>query len=137
VSNFEVRAIGRVASPLTDLESAPRQPDEGAPAAWLVFDDDVIEGLLGIRPGDQILVITWLDRAQRDVLRVHPRGDPGRAPAGVFSTRSAHRPNPLGLHRVEVTAIDGRRLGVRNLEAVDGTPIVDVKPILAEQISRR
>lgn len=135
--SFEVRAIGRVASPLTDLESAPRQPDEGAPAAWLVFDDDVIEGLLGIRPGDEVLVITWLDRARRDVLRVHPRGDSERAPAGVFSTRSAHRPNPLGLHRVEVTAIDGLRLGVRNLEAVDGTPIVDLKPVLADQINQR
>ena len=135
--SFEVRAIGRVASPLIDLEAAPRQPDEGALAAWLVFDEDVTEGLLGIQPGDQILVITWLDRARRDVLRVHPRGDPGRAPAGVFSTRSAHRPNPLGLHQVEVSAIDGRRLGVRNLEAVDGTPIVDVKPVLADQIHRR
>ena len=137
MSSFEIRAIGRVESPLTDLEAAPRQPDEGAPAAWLVFDEEVIEGLLGIRPGDQILVITWLDRAQRDVLRVHPRGDPGRVPAGVFSTRSAHRPNPLGLHQVEVSAIDGRRLGVSNLEALDGTPIVDVKPVLADQISRR
>ena len=135
--SFEVRAIGRVASPLIDLEAAPRQPDEGAPAAWLEFDEDVIEGLLGIQPGDQILVITWLDRARRDVLRVHPRGDPGRAPAGVFSTRSAHRPNPLGLHQVEVSAIDGRRLGVRSLEAVDGTPIVDLKPVLADEISRR
>lgn len=137
MTSFEVRAIGRVDSPLTDLESAPRQADEGAPAAWLVFDPEVLEGLRSLRPGDEVIVITWLDRARRDVLSVHPRGDASRAQEGVFSTRSPHRPNPIGLHRVEITAIDGRRLRVRNLEAVDGTPILDVKPILSGDISQR
>ncbi len=135
--SFEVKAIGRVASPLTDLASAPRQADEGAPEAWLVFDEGMIEGLRSIRTGDQVILITWLDRATRDVLSVHPRGDASRAPEGVFSTRSPHRPNPIGLHQVEVTAVDGCRLRVRSLEALDGTPIVDVKPILADDVKRR
>jgi tRNA-Thr(GGU) m(6)t(6)A37 methyltransferase TsaA len=97
----------------------------------------MLEGLRSIRPGDEVIVITWLDRARRDVLSVHPRGDTSRAQEGVFRTRSPHRPNPIGLHRVEVTAIDGRRLRVRNLEALDGTPIIDVKPVLSEDISQR
>jgi tRNA-Thr(GGU) m(6)t(6)A37 methyltransferase TsaA len=137
MTNFEVTAIGRVESPLTDLESAPRQADEGAPEARLVFEPEVLEGLRSIRPGDEVIVITWLDRARRDVLSVHPRGDISRAQEGVFSTRSPHRPNPVGLHRVTVTAIDGRRVRVRSLEALDGTPIIDVKPILSEDIGQR
>jgi tRNA-Thr(GGU) m(6)t(6)A37 methyltransferase TsaA len=137
VTNFELMAIGRVESPLVDLESAPRQADEGAPEAWLVFEPEVLEGLVSIRPGDEVIVITWLDRARRDVLSVRPRGDASRALEGVFSTRSPHRPNPIGLHQVEITAIDGRRVSVRNLEALDGTPILDVKPILSGDISKR
>ena len=137
MTSFEVKAIGWVESPLTDLESAPRQADEGAPEAWLVFEPEVLEGLQSVQPGDEVIVITWLDRARRDVLRVHPRGDTSRAQEGVFSTRSPHRPNPIGLHRVEITAIDGRRVRVRNLEALDGTPILDVKPILSGDISQR
>jgi tRNA-Thr(GGU) m(6)t(6)A37 methyltransferase TsaA len=137
VTNFEVKAIGRVESSLTDLESAPRQADEGAPAAWLVFEPEVREGLRSLRSGDEVIVITWLDRARRDVLSVHPRGDIARAEEGVFSTRSPHRPNPIGLHRVEIIAIDGRRVRVRSLEALDGTPIIDLKPILSEDISQR
>jgi tRNA-Thr(GGU) m(6)t(6)A37 methyltransferase TsaA len=137
VTSFEVKAIGRVESPLTDLESAPRQADEGAPAAWLVFEPEMLEGLRSVRPGDEAIVLTWLDRARRDVLSVHPRGDPSRAPEGVFSTRSPHRPNPIGLHRVEITAVDGRRVQVRHLEVVDGTPIIDLKPILSGDISQR
>jgi tRNA-Thr(GGU) m(6)t(6)A37 methyltransferase TsaA len=137
VTSFEVKAIGRVESSLTGLESAPRQADEGAPEAWLVFEPEVLEGLRSLRPGDEIIVITWLDRARRDVLSVHPRGDTSRAQEGVFSTRSPHRPNPMGLHRVEITAIDGKRVRVDRLEAVNGTPIIDVKPILNEDISRR
>jgi tRNA-Thr(GGU) m(6)t(6)A37 methyltransferase TsaA len=137
MTSFEVKAIGRVESPLTDLESAPRQADEGAPEAWLVFEPEMLAGLQSLQPGDEILLITWLDRARRDVLSVHPRGDTSRAQEGVFSTRSPHRPNPIGLHRVEITAIDGRRLRVRNLEALDGTPILDVKPILSEDASQR
>lgn len=137
MASFELRPIGRVESPLTDLESAPRQADEGAPAAWLVFETDVVEGIRSLRPGDEIVVVTWLDRARRDVLSVHPRGDPSRAVEGVFSTRSPHRPNPLGLHRVEITAVEGARVRVRGLETLDGTPILDVKPILSEDVDLR
>jgi tRNA-Thr(GGU) m(6)t(6)A37 methyltransferase TsaA len=137
MTTFELKAIGRVESPLTDLASAPRQADEGAPEAWLVFEPEMLEGLLSVRHGDEVILITWLDRARRDVLSVHPRGDTSRAQEGVFSTRSPHRPNPIGLHRVEITAIDGPRMRVRHLEALDGTPIIDVKPILSEDISQR
>jgi tRNA-Thr(GGU) m(6)t(6)A37 methyltransferase TsaA len=137
MTSFELVAIGRVSSPLTDVDAAPRQPDEGAPEAWLVFDAVVREGLRGIKPGDEVLVFTWLDRARRDVLTVHPRGEADRALQGVFSTRSPHRPNPIGLHRVAVTAVDGSRLQVRSLEAVNGTPIIDVKPLLADAIHER
>jgi tRNA-Thr(GGU) m(6)t(6)A37 methyltransferase TsaA len=134
---LEVTPIGRVESPLTDPASAPKQGDEGAPDAWLAFDPAVLEGLEGIRVGDEVIVITWLDRARRDVLRVHPRGDASRAKEGVFNTRSPDRPNPIGLHRVEILSIDGGRVRVSNLEAVDGTPIVDVKPVLSREISER
>ena len=127
---LEVRPIGVVESPLTDPSTAPKQGNEGAPDAWLVFEPDVIEGLDGIRPGDHVIVLTWLHFARRDVLRVHPRDDPANPLQGVFNTRSSDRPNPIGLHEVEVASIDGRRMRVRNLEAVDGTPIVDVKPVL-------
>ena len=137
MTSFEVKTIGRIESPLTDLESAPRQADEGAPAAWLVFEPEMAEGLRSLRPGDEVIVITWLDRARRDVLSTRPRGDACRPEEGVFSARSPHRPNPIGLHRVEITAIDGRRVAVRHLEALDGTPILDVKPVLSEDIHQR
>jgi tRNA-Thr(GGU) m(6)t(6)A37 methyltransferase TsaA len=127
---FDVVPIGTVASPLTDPRTAPKQGSEGAPEAWLVFEPSVVDGLGDIHPGDRLVVLTWLHRARRDVLRVHPRDDPANPERGVFSTRSADRPNPIGLHPVEVVALDGRRILVRNLEAVDGTPIVDVKPVL-------
>ena len=123
-------AIGRVESPLTDRASAPKQGDEGAPEAWLVFDPGVAEGLDGLEAGADLLVLTWLDRAHRGVLRVRPRGNPDRAEQGVFTTRSPDRPNPIGLHRVTVLSVDGIRVRVANLEALDGTPIVDVKPVL-------
>ena len=126
-------AIGTVESPLTDRESAPKQGDEGAPEATLVFEEGMAPALDGIAAGDDLLVLTWLDRAHRDVLRVHPRGDLARREQGVFNTRSPDRPNPIGLHRVTVLAIDGTRLTVRNLEALDGTPIVDVKPPLRDE----
>ncbi len=137
MKSFQVNAIGRVESTLTDLSAAPRQPDEGAPAAWLVFEPAVREALADLHQGDEVLLLTWLDRASRDVLRVHPRGDPSRPEEGVFSTRSPHRPNPIGLHRVEITAVDGLRVRVRNLDAVDGTPILDVKPVLSERAGER
>jgi len=123
--------VGRVESPLRDRAEAPNQGDEGAPDAWLVFDERLEPALDGIAPGDDVLVFTWLDRADRDVLRVHPRGDPARPEQGVFNTRSPDRPNPIGLHRVTVAAIEGHRLLVGPIEALDGTPIVDVKPLLA------
>ena len=130
MAGFELTVVGRVESPLDDPATAPRQGDEGAPPAWLVFDPRYADALRDIRPGVPVLVLTWLDRADRGVLRVHPRDDPARPPAGVFSTRSADRPNPIGLHRVTVLAVDGVRLRVDGLEAVDGTPILDVKPVL-------
>lgn len=117
-------------SPLKDPEDAPKQADEGAPAAWLVFDPDVREAMRDLRAGDEVFVLTWLHRGDRDVLAVHPRDDPTRPLRGVFSTRSQDRPNPVGLHRVKITAVDGTRVQVRNLEAIDGTRIIDVKPVL-------
>ena len=134
---FELTPIGRVESSLTDLGSAPKQGDEGAPDAYLVFEPAVLDGLDGVVLGDEIIVLTWLHRARRDVLRVHPRGDPSRAEQGVFSTRSPARPNPIGLHRVKVLSIEGGRARVSNLEAVDGTPIVDVKPVLRSDVTER
>ena len=122
--------IGWVESPLTDRASAPRQGDEGAPDAWLVFDPSVADGLANVDVGDRLVVLTWLDRARRDVLRVHPRDDLSRPLEGVFTTRSSDRPNPIGLHEVEVRAIDGLRVRVGPLEALDGTPILDLKPVL-------
>jgi tRNA-Thr(GGU) m(6)t(6)A37 methyltransferase TsaA len=129
-SQYEIRPIGRVESPLRDRDSAPKQGFEGAPAAWLVFDEEVRAGLRDLAVGAEIILLTWLDRADRDVLVVHPRDDPANPETGVFSTRSQDRPNPIGLHRVLVEALDDLRVRVRNLEAFDGTPIVDVKPVL-------
>lgn len=133
MSTFALRPIGRVESPLTDVSAAPKQGDEGAPDTSIVFDPDVAPALTDIEPGDDLLVLTWLHQAQRDVLRVHPRGDPAKPETGVFRTRSPHRPNPLGLHRVTVVRVDGTRLLVRALEAIDGTPVVDVKPVLGDE----
>jgi tRNA-Thr(GGU) m(6)t(6)A37 methyltransferase TsaA len=111
--------------------------NEGAPEAALVFEPAMLEGLRNLRPGDEMILLTWLDRARRDVLSSHPRGDTTRPQEGVFSTRSPHRPNPIGLHRVQIIAIDGRRIRVRRLEAVNGTPILDIKPIPNEDIGLR
>lgn len=135
-ASYEVRAIGRVESTLVDLADAPRQGDEGAPEADLVFEPAVAEAMRDLHAGDELLVLTWLHRARRDVLTTHPRGDVHRPMEGVFSTRSPDRPNPIGLHRVQVVSIDGTTLRVRNLEAVDGTPVIDVKPVL-EPIGER
>lgn len=125
-----IEPVGWVSSPLRERDEAPRQGDEGAPDAVLEFQERVGEALRGLEVGAEVLVLTWLDRARRDTLTVHPRGDRSRAPTGVFATRSPDRPNPIGLHRVRITSIDGLRVGVRNLEALDGTPVLDLKPVL-------
>ncbi|MEW9554878.1 tRNA (N6-threonylcarbamoyladenosine(37)-N6)-methyltransferase TrmO [Nonomuraea sp. NPDC050783] len=130
MNEYALRVIGRVESSLTDRASAPRQADEGAPDAWLVFDDPYGPALRGLSVGTDVLLLTWLDRADRDTLTVHPRGDVTRSRTGVFATRSPDRPNPIGLHEVHILAIDGTRVHVRNLEALDATPILDVKPLL-------
>ncbi len=125
-----LRVVGRVSSPLTDPAAAPKQGDEGAPEATVEISPEFEPALQGVAAGDELLVLTWLDRAEREVLAVHPRGDVSRPEAGVFATRSPHRPNPIGLHRVRVLAIDGSRLRVTDLEALDGTPVLDLKPVL-------
>jgi tRNA-Thr(GGU) m(6)t(6)A37 methyltransferase TsaA len=131
-----LRPIGWIESPLTDVGAAPCQGDEGAPECWLVFEPAVGEALDGLRPGDDIVVITWLHLADRTVRQVHPRSDPNRPLAGVFATRSPDRPNPLGLHPVTIVAVDGLRIRVRDLEAVDGTPVIDIKPALERRGER-
>ena len=129
-SRYEVVPVGWVKSPLTEMAQAPRQADEGAPPAWLVFEAAVTDAVRDLRPGTEIIVLTWLDRADRSVLVTRPRDDPGNPLTGVFSTRSPDRPNPVGLHRVPVIAVDGLRVQVGGLEALDGTPVIDVKPVL-------
>jgi tRNA-Thr(GGU) m(6)t(6)A37 methyltransferase TsaA len=129
----ELHPIGRVESPLVDRAAAPKQGDEGSPEAWLVFDPAVRDGLRDLEPGTDVLVLTWLDRARRDVLTTRPRDDPRNPEVGVFSTRSPDRPNPIGLHRVRITAVEGLRVRVADLEALDGTPVLDVKPVLGPE----
>lgn len=136
MSEIELTPVGRVSSPLADPRAAPKQPDEGAPEAWLELDAAVTSAAEGLRPGDRVIVLTWLDRADRDVLRVHPRGDVSNPLTGVFATRSQDRPNPIGLHEVEIAEIDGARIRVTALEAVDGTPILDVKPVIGPVAAR-
>jgi tRNA-Thr(GGU) m(6)t(6)A37 methyltransferase TsaA len=126
----ELIRVAAVESSLTDRAAAPKQGDEGAPEATLAFEEGFAPALEGLAPGDDVIVLTWLDRASRDVLRVHPRDDAARPEQGVFATRSADRPNPVGLHRVTILELDGTRMRVSGLEAIDGTPVVDVKPAL-------
>jgi tRNA-Thr(GGU) m(6)t(6)A37 methyltransferase TsaA len=128
--SYLIRPVGRVESPLRDPASVPKQGFEGAPDAWLVLDPDVAAAARDLAVGDEVVVLTWLHRARRDVQVVHPRDDMRNPETGVFSTRSADRPNPVGLHRVRIVAIDGCRILVQGLEAVDGTPVVDIKPVL-------
>ena len=127
---MELIRVATVESPLSDPAAAPKQGDEGAPEATLVFEQGFLPALDGLAAGDELVLLTWLDRASRDTLRVHPRDDPERPERGVFGTRSADRPNPIGLHEVEVAAVEGTRVLVRGLEAVDGTPVLDLKPVL-------
>lgn len=134
---IELAPVGRVESPLDNPATAPKQGDEGAPDAWIALDPELVDGLRGIQVGDDVLVLTWLDRAGRDVLEVHPRGDRSRPREGVFNTRSPDRPNPIGLHRVEIAEILGNRLRVHGLEAIDGTPVLDLKPVLSTDAGER
>lgn len=130
---MKLQPIGHVESPLTDRSAAPRQADEGAPEALLVFAPEYARAMRELEAGQEVLVLTWLDRADRSVLAVHPRDDLDRPETGVFATRSPDRPNPIGLHHVRITAVDGLGVRVAHLEAIDGTPIIDVKPVLGPQ----
>lgn len=134
-SLYTIEPIGTVRSELTLLEEAPMQGDEGAPEAWLEITPRAAPGLIGIQPDDELLVLTWLHLAERDVLQVHPRGDLNRPLTGVFATRSPDRPNPIGLHRVTVREVAEHKVRVAHLEAIDGTPIVDIKPVLSSGTS--
>jgi tRNA-Thr(GGU) m(6)t(6)A37 methyltransferase TsaA len=136
-NEYGIKPIGVIRSKLVHLEDAPRQGDEGAPEAWLEFTPDAAQGLAGIKAGDELIVLTWLHLAQRDVLQVHPRGDLNRPLTGVFATRSPDRPNPVGLHRVSVLEVAEQKLRVAPLEAIDGTPIVDIKSVLTSDPSNR
>jgi tRNA-Thr(GGU) m(6)t(6)A37 methyltransferase TsaA len=127
---FEIRPVGYVESPYRDRDSAPKQGREGAADGWVVFDPDMAVAMRDLAVGEEVYLLTWLHRSRRDVLEVHPRSDPANPLTGVFSTRSPDRPNPVGLHRVRVAEIDGLRMRVGELEALDGTPVVDVKPVL-------
>jgi tRNA-Thr(GGU) m(6)t(6)A37 methyltransferase TsaA len=131
-SEYALRPIGFVRSALSDRQAAPMQGYEGAPDAWVEVEAGVADGLRDVAAGQDVILITWLHEADRDVLLVHPRSDTSRPLSGVFATRSPDRPNPLGLHRVRVLEVDGRRLKVGPLEAIDGTPVVDIKPVLFE-----
>ncbi|HUF00368.1 MAG TPA: tRNA (N6-threonylcarbamoyladenosine(37)-N6)-methyltransferase TrmO [Anaerolineales bacterium] len=135
--HYTIESIGFIRSQLTQLEDAPMQGDEGAPEAWLELTPQTAQGLMGIKPGDELIVLTWLHLAERDVLQVHPRGDLNRPLTGVFATRSPDRPNPIGLHRVSVLEVAEQKLRVAPLEAINGTPIVDIKPVLAGSASDR
>lgn len=131
-SEYLLRPIGVVRSALRTRKEAPMQGSEGAPEAWVEIDPAFTRALVGVAEGDEILLLTWLDRSRRDVLEVHPRSDPGRPLVGVFATRSPDRPNPIGLHRVRVLETGApARLRVWPLEALDGTPVVDIKPVLS------
>lgn len=133
---YTIEAIGFVRSTLKHLDDAPRQGDEDAPQAWIEILPEFSEALLGIQPGTELMILSWLHLAQRDILQVHPRDDKARPLSGVFATRSQDRPNPIGLHRAKVLEIAGGKLLLNQLEAIDGTPIIDIKPVLGE-ISER
>jgi tRNA-Thr(GGU) m(6)t(6)A37 methyltransferase TsaA len=128
--DFVLKPIGVVRSPLRDRADAPRQANEGAPDAWIVLEPSFADALQGVGVGDELVILTWLHLADREILQVHPRDDETRPLTGVFATRSSDRPNPIGLHQVTVLGIDGLSVRVGQLEAIDGTPVVDIKPVL-------
>jgi len=130
MAEIEIKPVGWVESPLTDRAEAPKQGNEGAPEAWIVFEAELLDALHGIEVGDELLVLTWLDRGDRGVLQTRPRDDPANPLQGVFNTRSPDRPNPIGLHPVTVLAIEPPRMLVSELEALDGTPVLDLKPAI-------
>jgi tRNA-Thr(GGU) m(6)t(6)A37 methyltransferase TsaA len=134
--HYALYPLGFLLSPLKEAGGTPRYGREGAPDAWLEVNASVAEGLEGIEVGDELIVITWLHQAQRDILKVHPRGDETVPLAGVFATRSPDRPNPLGFHRVTVLEIAGERVKVGPIEAIDGTPVVDIKPVLPNRLTQ-
>lgn len=136
-ASFVIEPVGYVRSSLTSLEDAPMQGDEGAPEAWLEITSSAAPGLVGIKVGDELILLTWLHLGDRDVLQVHPRGDQNRPLTGVFATRSPDRPNPIGLHQVVVVEVAESKLRVSALEAVDGTPLVDIKPVLSSSVTER
>lgn len=136
-TNYSIEPIGMIRSELKRLEDAPMQGDEGAPEAWLELTPLAAQGLTGIKAGDELIILTWFHLAERDVLQVHPRGDLNRPLTGVFATRSPDRPNPIGLHRVSVLEVGEQKVRVAPLEAIDGTPIVDIKPVLTGLVSDR
>jgi len=131
--NFRIEPIGTIRSELTNLADAPMQGTEGGYEAWLEISPKVAQGFLGIKTGDNLIVLTWLHLAQRDVLQVHPRGRQEAPLKGVFATRSQDRPNPIGLHQVRVLEVEEQRIKVAPIEAIDGTPIVDIKPVLSHE----
>ena len=134
--SYTIAPIGIIRSPLENRETAPRQGYEDAPEAWLEVSTAVADGLRGLYAGDEIIVITWLHRAERSVLQVHPRGEFDTPLTGVFATRSPDRPNPVGLHRATVLEIAGQRLKIGPIEAIDGTPVIDIKPVLSRSDDR-
>ena len=131
-SSLELRHIGVIRSELKERSKAPKQGSEGAPDAWLEVRPFAMQALDGLAAGDEIIILTWLHRAHRETLKVHPRSDPNRRLTGVFATRSPDRPNPIGLHRVIVRRIVRNRLRIGPIEAIDGTPVIDIKPVLCE-----
>ncbi|HEU5290515.1 MAG TPA: tRNA (N6-threonylcarbamoyladenosine(37)-N6)-methyltransferase TrmO [Cyclobacteriaceae bacterium] len=128
--NFSITPIGYVESPITKREDAPSQGDEGAPDAWITLDKKVAEGLDGLQVGDKMIVLTWFHQSKRDVLKLHPRWDKNNPLTGVFATRSPDRPNPIGLHPVTILEIKDNKIKVSNLEAIHGTPVIDLKPVI-------
>ncbi|MBA3036612.1 MAG: tRNA (N6-threonylcarbamoyladenosine(37)-N6)-methyltransferase TrmO [Desulfobacterium sp.] len=134
--SYTIEPIGIIHSDLTSRKAAPHQACEGAPDAWIDVNPTVADGLEGIVAGSEIIVVTWFHQAHRNILKLHPRGDRSMPVTGVFATRSPDRPNPLGLHRVRVLEVTGNRLKVGPIEAINGTPVVDIKPVLPPLMSK-